>query len=672
MADNFFEQYVNSELPTKLGTAASPAEVTAGLVAVSTGLGLQFELVDPKDIPTLAGKSAFDLAVEGGYEGTIEEWIVSLKGADGTIGVDGKSAYQIALDGGFDGEEATWLASLVGPAGEDGVTGVDGKSAYAAALEAGFVGDEAAFNQALVAAGEGVGVGGGVFIVDVLPQGAGQNTGDKVRSEDGYSVKTFSSTTNNLVVKLLAITGSTNFKPVITVNGIAATMTKQADAPMWDGTVAVEVTAEGSALNLVALHEDGARATAVGLIDTAPEMLTAVFTGTYPGVQTELKAGDTMSIAFTVNEDVTGYEIADTGAFVAKTGTLTAGKTHTLNGLVIANRGTTSTAQGIRMRVSKASGAWSEWFESTTAGVVDLVNTVKLNNIKPIITVNSVVYPAAQAAIKAGQSVTVKHVIQNADTYTYTSVNSTVNIPLPELYATDKVVEYLAGSYNDLTQNLTIGARKLSNGATASTGVIIKISNVLPVVTMSVPAARLRSGGNAGTVAQKHVVTLTSDQSLVSVPEVNAPEGTWDVEPWVPNGTRKVWTRSLVVHDDDIKGTYDFNSLVAVNGAGTAQNVISSGTSYILGGFVFRTISVAAYPNREAAIGTAVVNTSKLRCSNLSKGAGGSLNFTYQATDADAPNKYTIKGTNSWYNCDAPNSTSNTSGLMSVELEEVV
>jgi hypothetical protein len=37
-----------------------------------------------------------------------------IQGEQGPQGADGKSAYEIALDEGFEGTEAEWLASLVG------------------------------------------------------------------------------------------------------------------------------------------------------------------------------------------------------------------------------------------------------------------------------------------------------------------------------------------------------------------------------------------------------------------------------------------------------------------------------------------------------------------------------------------------------------------------------
>lgn len=44
----------------------------------------------------------------------------------GAKGEDGKSAYQIALDEGFEGSETDWLASLKGKDGKDGIDGING------------------------------------------------------------------------------------------------------------------------------------------------------------------------------------------------------------------------------------------------------------------------------------------------------------------------------------------------------------------------------------------------------------------------------------------------------------------------------------------------------------------------------------------------------------------
>lgn len=61
-----------------------------------------------EDCGILNGESAYEIAVQHGFSGTEEEWLASLKGADGAQGVDGKSAYDIAVEYGYTGTEEEW------------------------------------------------------------------------------------------------------------------------------------------------------------------------------------------------------------------------------------------------------------------------------------------------------------------------------------------------------------------------------------------------------------------------------------------------------------------------------------------------------------------------------------------------------------------------------------
>lgn len=80
------------------------------------------------------GLSAYELAVQNGFAGTLTEWLESLKGADGKDGIsgtngtdgkngidgkDGLSAYEIAVKNGYVGTESEWLNSLKGENGTE-------------------------------------------------------------------------------------------------------------------------------------------------------------------------------------------------------------------------------------------------------------------------------------------------------------------------------------------------------------------------------------------------------------------------------------------------------------------------------------------------------------------------------------------------------------------------
>lgn len=105
-----------------------------------------------------AGKSAYQSAVDSGFQGTEAQWIASLKGDAG------KSAYQVAVDGGFQGNQAAWLATLVG------------KSAYQSAKDAGYNGTEAQWLAQLQ--GAGLTPKGGVATKAALDAITGASKGD--------------------------------------------------------------------------------------------------------------------------------------------------------------------------------------------------------------------------------------------------------------------------------------------------------------------------------------------------------------------------------------------------------------------------------------------------------------------------------------------------------------
>lgn len=87
------------------------------LIAASTVLILSLTACDMSSIGSIRGKNgkdgengldAYELAVQNGFDGTLDEWLESLKGSDGKDGVDGE-----------DGKD--------GKNGKNGVDGVDGK-----------------------------------------------------------------------------------------------------------------------------------------------------------------------------------------------------------------------------------------------------------------------------------------------------------------------------------------------------------------------------------------------------------------------------------------------------------------------------------------------------------------------------------------------------------------
>ena len=97
------------------------------------------------------GKSAYQIAVEQGYQGSESDWLSSLKGDKGEKGntgakgnpgqdgAEGKSAYAIAVEHGYEDSEEKWLLSLKGEKGDTGADGKDGFSPIANVVKDGSV-----------------------------------------------------------------------------------------------------------------------------------------------------------------------------------------------------------------------------------------------------------------------------------------------------------------------------------------------------------------------------------------------------------------------------------------------------------------------------------------------------------------------------------------------------
>lgn len=505
-------------------------------------------------------------------------------------------------------------------------------------------------------------VNGGVFVTDITPQSAGENVGNKVYTEDSEALLSCVSTTSQVTVSILAITGHSTYRPVVTANGLPVTLTAIADKPLFTGTVNITLPEDG----LITLqHADGATWQTEVETDTPPQVNSAIFFGGYPGSQTELKENDTYQVRISADMDFAQYEIADQDALKYKAGSVSSTASLDVTA-TIANRGVAVQALGFKVRVRSATGAWSQWYESGTAGDTDGLHKVFLNNRYPAVSFGSPTYPAGQQALKDSETATVPSSADHFDTIFYTS--SQLSITNPDTFEATKTVARVSGDYN-LANNLTVTATREANNATSTASVAVQIAHISPTLSVSLPIARLRSGGNAGTSAQDYTVTLTATQQLLSAPSITAPHGTLSGA-WSGSGT--TWHTSIQIHDDDTKGTFAWAGISATNLAGLEVTELSSGASFTIGGFVFRTLTVPAFPNREAAIGTQVVDTAKLECTNLSKGASGSLNYTYQATTDNNADAYTITGGDTWYNCDGANASSNTTGTMQVEIEETV
>lgn len=483
------------------------------------------------------------------------------------------------------------------------------------------------------APGSGAGVNGGAFITDINPVSSG-NVGDKVYSSDGTVLDSCTTDTQNVTVSVLAITGNSNYKPNVWVKSQPVTLTANADKPLWNGSIDISLNSDSS---VHALHEDGAEWYTDISYETPPQILSATFTGGYPGSQTQLKAGDTFDVSIVTDVDVDRIEFINSGAFTNIVIDITDSSNFVIQDVSIANRGTSTTTQPMFVRVRKPSGSWSSTYISSIDSSVDGTGIVSLNNSYPSVSINSIDYPSGQEALKAFESATVSNTVSNYDTISYTSPTGELNITSSTSYQPSKTVTYTSGTYNISTPNFQISANRGANDATTTVSDVVYIANSPATLTVVNPASRFRSGGNDGTSIQNHTITIQSDQQLIADPSLAKDSGStadWQTSSTFTGGPT-TFTNVLQVHDDDTKGTYSWGSIWGKNLAGVVTTSNSGASSYVLGGFVVRTITVPAF-GWQTNINVEVSDYSKLS----STGSGQTLawsvkNLTTRSTLGD-------------------------------------
>lgn len=506
--------------------------------------------------------------------------------------------------------------------------------------------------------------GGAIRIFDAVPE-PGHVVSDKVYQDDPVQQSVLQSFVSDYESFELVVYSTF---PLVRQNGSTHVLTLAADGGHYEGTIPVTVSESGD-VKVESITPNGATGafdTVSVDVQTPPEILTLEFIGAYPGAQTELKAGDTFQVQGTTDKDCAGVRVLDHEACQLEVIDFPDTQSFIVS-VTIADRGDVAVERVARLQPKNAAGAYGS--------AVDTSNTVLCNNLHPSVVPGGITYPGVQQALKDSEQATVTNAISDFDTVAYSSPGGELSIVSPGLFELNKVVTRLAGDYNISTPNFHIAANRAANDATTETDTVVNIAHVDPEVSIGLPAARLRSGGNDGTVIQSHSIQLLSNQQLLEAPLLSEEAGGGTFT-GVWTGGPSVWTRVLQVHDDDVKGLYDFHSLAATNLAGKVVSVVTGSTQYELGGFVQRNVTFSPFSQTED-INVAVVNYAKLQAGIFTATNQPAVRHSPQGDHADALNEYTVDsiGTNPtavWWN-DVAAASSNSSGTAQLtDLEEVV
>lgn len=321
--------------------------------------------------------------------------------------------------------------------------------------------------------------------------------------------------------------------------------------------------------------------------------ITNITLGAYPGAQTELKDGDQITATFEFDtNNVTSVQMLGGNSFASGNQTRNV-NTNQLSATTIITVDTAVTSPANLSVKSRPRTDHNQYGVDFTS-----IETLVVNNAYPLFTQWQVTYPATQSALKSQEEATVSLLVTKtgaSPTYTYSSNTGEVSIPDATSYNLTKTVTCTnPGTYNITNNNYRLVVNRVENDATSTYNNKILIADKAPVINISYPGNRLRSGGNDGTTVQSYQITVQSDQQLASFTMNSAPSGGTLDSNWQSTSSNTRWTRNLKVSDDDSKGDFNWSGMIATNLANTQQPNINTGDIYTLGGFVSRTLNVAS------------------------------------------------------------------------------
>ena len=514
---------------------------------------------------------------------------------------------------------------------------------------------------------------GAVFFTDISPTSGG------IVGNKGYVSGTIpankviaegTSDTQNVRVSLVAEGGSSFYSPTITITTVPA----QAGGPivvnlsedtydkrMFAGFA--DIVLQGGDTLVTATSSTNASATITVHAAAAGPVAQSATIGAYPGSQTEAKNNDVMPVTGVVGNTATYAEVIVAGAAKAIS-SLTLGAADsggagfkTVSGTFVVGNGTGS--QTISIRARNALGTFGA---ATASG-----NSITLNQTFPTIGARTITYPATQSAIKGAETATVAATVTNADTVAYTS-STDLSVTSPNTYQASKTVTRVAGGYVVGTNNYTITATKASNAAVTTATAAISIANSAPTASIAIVGTPTRLISTPE--GQDYQVRVTPSQILNLLPTVTASSGTWQGN-WVFSSG--YYQRTLRITDADADGSQTF-TVSMTNIANVEGTTITAGGTYVVGGFVRRTLTMPAF-SQIVAIGTNIADFSKVNA----KYAGTADNLVKRTDTTQFAGGFTITNAAGVYTpgggylfiTDADFAGSNTSGTLQVEIEEV-
>lgn len=442
---------------------------------------------------------------------------------------------------------------------------------------------------------------GFICITNVEPVNGLENVNKSQTSSDGIVLDGIITSTENVIVHILAISGSVSLMPEwVTIDGQTVTLQRHTTENLWIGSV--QLSSLGSVIT--AEHSEGSVHECSVTIQARPVVQSVEFTGAYPAPgQTHYHYNEAVGIEITANSPI--YEVQIVSPISAvQADLLTPGNNDFVIGTTVnITAKTESTDNGpenasVWVRVKDSLGAWSNPFNSNATNQnTDHVSVIGIDSDEPNISIISIDYPDGQGAVKVDEQAEVLYSYAHTEELVVTSIGNDLNIltPAPSLNS-QILVERNSSSptqYNISSNNFRITANKITNNTTSYVNGCVFIANQAPQITITGhhtvnASSRLRSSP----AGQPYALTVVSNQRLLNIPTLAAGVGGGSLGgsfTAVNSGNGQNFTgRTIIVPDSANRGTYQF-AISNVNGlAGLSTTTITSGGNYTIGGFIAR------------------------------------------------------------------------------------
>ena len=311
--------------------------------------------------------------------------------------------------------------------------------------------------------------------------------------------------------------------------------------------------------------------------------------GDYPGTQTAARENQVMTITGVVDNDTTSIDILNYGAAKSTTNATVVFGADDSDSFGFKTFSTQFTVSDNVGELAVQLVALNNL--GTRGNIQQSLNTIVLDQLFPSVNTIAIGYPNGQEALKGTEQATISFDLVNTTRSDYT-IGSSLTLVSGNLDGSELLTVQGTG-VGDMTtgHNVTIVARRPENDTITSVTLLVKTANTAHTNAISIEGnpTRLKSSPSG----EQYTVYLTSSAELDPdiAPTISAPSGSLSGLTMISSNQ---WRVILTIDDNSNRGSFDFGNIRTVGVSGL-ESLGASNTSYDVGGFTIRTLTIPLY-----------------------------------------------------------------------------